>query len=114
MNYVIWGFIYFVAVLFIFFAGYLFAAREFGKDVKFYKDCIKNQRTVLQAQNSDHLKTLEEYQVAEKGLLYWIECRIDAKAAEISNLDNGTINEAFCRGEKFGFQAVLLHLKGYL
>jgi hypothetical protein len=114
MNYVIWGFIYFALVGVVFGCAYLFAAREFGKDVRFYKDCIKNQRTVLQAQNSDHLKTLEEYQVAEKGLQYWIECRIDAKATEISNFDNGTINEAFCRGEKFSFQAVLLHLKGYL
>ena len=114
MNFLIWAFIYAAIAFGVFGAGYLFAAREFGKDVRFYKDCIKNQRTVLQAQNSDHLKTLEEYQVAEKGLLYWVECRIEAKAAEISNLDSGTINEAFCRGEKFSFQAVLLHLKGYL
>ena len=114
MNILIWGFIYVVIAFAVFGAGYLFAAREFGKEVRFYKDCIKNQRTVLQAQNSDHLKTLEEYQVAEKGLQYWIECRIDSKAAEISNLDSGTLNEAFCRGEKFSFQAVFLRLKGYL
>jgi hypothetical protein len=114
MNILIWGFISVVIVGLIFMAGYLFAAREYEKDLRFYKDCIKNQRTVLQAQNSSHLKTLEEYQVAEKGLQYWIECKIDSKATEISNLSTGTINEAFCRGEKFSFQAVLLHLKGYL
>jgi len=114
MNILIWGFIYVVIAFAVFGAGYMFAAREFGKDVMFYKDCIKNQRTVLQAQNSDHLKTLEEYQVAEKGLQYWLESKIDCKADDISLLHTGTLDEAFKRGEKFSFQAVLLHLKGYL
>ena len=114
MNFLIWGFISVVVVGLIFMAGYLFAAREYEKDLRFYKDCIKNQRTVLQAQNSDHLKTLEDYQVAEKGLQYWLESKIDCKADDISLLHTGTLDEAFKRGEKFSFQAVLLHLKGYL
>jgi hypothetical protein len=114
MNYFIWGFISVVIVGLIFMAGYLFAAREYEKDLRFYKDCIKNQRTVLQAQNSDHLKTVEEYIIAEKGLGLWIENKIDLQSERLSLTCSGTLENALQRGEKFGYQNVLLHLKGYL
>jgi len=55
MNILIWGTIYLIIASAIFGAGYLFAAREFGKDVKFYKDCVR----MLRVQILGHVQEIE-------------------------------------------------------
>ena len=53
----------FLVVLVSFGAGYLVAARGFGKEVRFYKDCIQNQKTTIQG----YLQEIELMQRAMKG-----------------------------------------------
>jgi hypothetical protein len=47
MEAIFWGASIFIAACAVWAFGYLTAAREFGKDVSFYKDCIRTLRNQL-------------------------------------------------------------------
>ena len=100
-------------VLVVFFSwGYLFAAKDFGKDVKFYKDCIKNQRTVLIATNKAHLEALEDLSVKEKALIVFLEQELEKTATAVYQSLPGSLDNASKRGERHGLWRVLLHVQG--
>ena len=53
----------FIFFLIVFAAGYLIACRELGKEVRFYKDVIDNQRTTI----AGYLQEIDILQRSMKG-----------------------------------------------
>ena len=47
MDALFWGAVILVALLIAFVSGYMLAAREFGKEVRFLKDCSERQRNTI-------------------------------------------------------------------
>ncbi len=60
METLFWIGVCILAAAFIFCMGYLFAAREFGKDVKFYKDCVNTLRVQIQG-HIQEIQTLKRF-----------------------------------------------------
>lgn len=112
MDILLWGIIYFISALSVFGFGYLFAAREFGKDVKFYKDCLKNWRGKDLEAQAELRKVREERLEKDEALIAYLNERIDVQEAKIAASTGGTLDNAFKRGEQYGYWAVLLHLQG--
>ena len=117
MNFIDIGLSIFGALILlaVFFSwGYLFASKEFGKDVKFYKDRIRNQRTVLIATEKAHLEAIEDLSVngKEKALLVFLEQELEKTATAVYQSVPGSLDNASKRGERYGLWRVLLHVQG--
>lgn len=97
----------------IFGLGFLFAVREMGKDVKFYKDCVR----VLRGENVKQELKYQENRgkvLIDAPFILWLNRQIAAKDESISMTHSSTLANSFECGERSGYLSVLQHLQGFL